>query len=75
MEKYPYPLTICNDRYTGAYSGGKFTAWHLDAEDVPTEIYGDDVECAVFWDWNEIPVGKGDTPEEAISDLKAKLTY
>ena len=73
MGKYPYPLTICNDRYSGAYSGGKFTAWHLDAEDVPIDIFGDDVECDMFWESNDIPVGIGNTPEEAINDLKSKL--
>ena len=66
---YPYPLTICFDRYSGTYSGGEFTAWNLDADDVPEEIHSDDVTCSLFWDKNEIPVGTGYTPEEAIKNL------
>lgn len=50
MKFYPYPLTICVDRYSGAYSGGEFTAWNLDANEVPEEIHSDDVTCSLFWD-------------------------
>ena len=70
---YPYPLTIVFDRYSGAYSGGDFTAWNLDADSVPHEIYSSDVECASFWEENELPVGKGGTPELAVMDLKRQL--
>lgn len=44
-----YPLTITKDRYTGVYSGGEWTAWYCDADDVPPEIAADDVTCCDFW--------------------------
>lgn len=68
-----YPLTIVSDRYGGSYSGGKFTAWNLDADEIPAEIAGDDVECYDFWNKNEATVGKGDTIREALFDLYIKL--
>lgn len=51
MSKIPdiYPLTICKDRYTGTYSGGEWTAWNCDPDDVPVDICLDDVACAEFW--------------------------
>ena len=68
-----YPLTIVADRYNGAYSGGKYTAWNLDTDRVPTEIAGEDVECYMFWRKaiidNIIPHGVGNTIEEAVGNL------
>ena len=47
---YPlYPLTIVKDRYTGVYSGGIWTAWNCNPDDVPNDIYADDVACCGFW--------------------------
>lgn len=45
-----YPLTIVKDRYTGVYSGGEWTAWHCDADEVPPEIASGDLPCGRFWD-------------------------
>lgn len=71
-----YPLVIICDRYTGAYSGGKYTAWNHDLEDIPPEIDGDDVDCRNFW-WggeaDKYNVGKGSTIAEAVMDLARKL--
>lgn len=64
-----YPLTIVSDRYTGAYSGGLFTAWNLYYYEMPEEIGGGDVECSEFWINNKIIVGKGKTPNEAVDNL------
>ena len=68
-----YPLTIINDRYSGVYSGAKYTAWNLDCEDVPTEINGDDIVCNNFWQKNKVVVGKGDSILEAVQDLREML--
>jgi hypothetical protein len=70
-----YPLTVVYDRYSGAYSGGKWTAWNLYPWEVPGGIYGDDCGCSDFWSWDfdEYCIGIGNTPEEAIMDLKTKL--
>ena len=71
-----YPLTVVRDRYTGSYSGGRFTAWNVDVEDVPEDINEDDVTCYEFW-WGDeskkYAIGKGRTPNEAIKDLAKVL--
>lgn len=72
-----YPLTIVCDRYSGTYSGGRFTAWNVEPGYIPHAICGDDCACADFWreqDYNGYyPVGVGNTIEEAIENLKKKL--
>lgn len=68
-----YPLTVVKDRYTGAYSGGKYTAWNLKFHQIPIEIDSDDSDCVCFWNDNQIPVGIGNTIYEAINNLKEKL--
>lgn len=75
-----YPLTVCFDRYNGVYSGGLYTAWNCDSENVPTEISDDDVTCADFWSdvkndrYNFLPTfGVGSTVDEAIEDLRKKI--
>lgn len=69
-----YPLTITKDRYCGTYSRGEYLAWKLDIWEVPRDPFEDDVTCMMFWDMNKIPVGRGETPEAAVSDLK-KIFY
>lgn len=69
-----YPLTIKKDRYGGTYSHGEYLAWKLDIWEVPRDPFEDDVTCMMFWEMNKIPVGRGETPEAAISDLK-KIFY
>lgn len=68
-----YPLTIVKDRYNGAYSHGKYTAWNLNPCYVPEEICSSDVECYDFWLDNHLPVGLGDTPWEAVENLEKIL--
>lgn len=66
-----YPLVVVLDRYNGTYSGGKWTAWNLSY--VPWKIDADDTECADFFAKNMIVYGRGETPQEAIDDLKIVL--
>lgn len=73
VEDEIYPLTIVSDRYTGAYSGGQYTAWNLSATELPDAIDGDDVDCMSFWRNNTIPVGKGRTVGEALANLYVLL--
>lgn len=71
-----YPLTIVPDRYMGTYSGGLYTVWKHYAENVPSEIYSDDMTCNDFWKFeveNRNDFGVGDTIQEAIDDLYYKL--
>ena len=73
MDNDIWPLIIVSDRYNGSYSSGRFTAWNLESDQVPTDIYGCDTECCEFWRKNDIPVGLGTTIQEAIDDLAKKL--
>ena len=66
-----YPLCIVLDRYNGTYSGGKYTAWNRYS--APDEVWWDDNGCFEFFDTTDIPYGVGNTPEEAVEDLKTKL--
>ena len=68
-----YPLTILGDRYRGTYSGGQYTAWNLYPNDIPCGPMDNDLNCATFWRICQFPVGKGDTPCEAIKDLMKQL--
>lgn len=61
------------DRYTGVYSGGRYTAWYCDPWDVPSDVEESDPLCALFWDNYDGPVGRGDTIQGAIDDLVVSL--
>ena len=72
-----YPLRIISDRYTGCYSGVNYTAWTTGIDHIPRGIFSDDVECALTWaelktkrDEHKIAFGVGDTPDEALRDLR-----
>lgn len=73
MKNTLYPLTIILDRYTGAYSGGKYTAWNLHPNEVPFEVSSNDIDAFEFWESNKIIVGVGDTIKAAVKDLIIKI--
>ena len=66
------PLTIIKNRYG---EGGEFLAFNLESWDVPKEINDDGLDFISFWhhDAQKYIIGKGDTPQEALDNLKAKL--
>lgn len=73
-----YPLTITMDRYCGVYSGGGFTAWNLDPDEVPWEIAaGDESAMGIFDEIRSgelnLVYGVGRTPDEAAMDLYLKV--
>lgn len=69
-----WPCTIVKDRYSGAYSKGKWTAWNLESGDVPLEIHEDDVTVMNFFNQQDPTLyGVGDSPEESLNDLTNKL--
>lgn len=72
-----YPLTIVADRYGGVYSGGKYTAWYCDADEVPKDIFQSDVLCDECWtklyEQSPMPFGVGETIDEAVRNLNEKL--
>lgn len=70
-----YPLTIKADRYSGVYSGGKYTAWPCSEADIPDGVFMDDVTCAHEWGVIKSErqhVGIGCTPSVALVDLYLK---
>jgi hypothetical protein len=83
-----YPLTLAKDRYTGVYSGGEWIAFALEPHEVPAEPWGGDVTAASYWGSGEVLkggvlpqdqprnprfVGRGGTPEAAMSDLGTRM--
>jgi hypothetical protein len=78
MKKYNniydiYPLTIICDRYCGAYSGGKYTAWNKEFYNIHEEVSADDNTCWSFWDECPYKVGIGNSVTDAVNDLIKKL--
>ena len=68
-----YPLVVIHDRYNGVYSGAQWTAWEDYPDAIPEAVFGDDDSCFDFWlGANKDAIGFGDTPEQAIQDLKQK---
>ena len=73
-KKLHYPVTIIGDRYNGVYSNGRFLAFPIIYRRMPAGPDGSDADCMDFWKDNKlIPVGKGNTPEEAYDDLIKKV--
>lgn len=68
-----YPLTVVKDRYNGTYSGGKYTAWKLYPWGIPEAVFGDDNSCWNYFRSTHDIYGRGDTPDEAVIDLKRRL--
>lgn len=68
-----YPLTISRDRYHGVYSGGLWLAFPRHLDEIPHGPWYSDTECMDFWDHYAQPVGKGNTPEDAIWQLKQEV--
>lgn len=73
-----YPLTVVMDRYNGTYSGGVFTAWNLDFDEVPWQICSSDTTTWDIFDdikngCRNIVYGVGNTPDLAVKDLWNKL--
>lgn len=72
-ERYPYPLTIIQDRYNGAYSNGLFIAFNKDPHKLPRAAFANDVTSSVFFSDTGIPHGVGATPDDATIDLISKI--
>jgi len=74
-----YPVTICQDRYNGAYSHGLWLAFRCDTEEVPTGPWESDSDCMNWWYAIDLKrgyqkfIGKGDTPNDALEDLEKQI--
>lgn len=72
----PYPLTVSTARYQGTYEGAFWLAFNeAPGSDYLHGAHGDDLRCAAFFDIYEQfkPIGRGNSAQEAIDDLQAKL--
>lgn len=66
-------LIVKKDRYNGKYSGAKYLAFKQQPSFVATlEFNGTPEESETFWkeDVRYYDIGKGDTPKEAVKNLK-----
>lgn len=82
-ERHIHPVTIVEDRYSGAYSGGKWLA--INGADVLENgcyriirileqgPHGDDSDAAEFWSASPHWIAAGNTPDDALKNLMAKL--
>jgi hypothetical protein len=69
-----HPVTITGDRYGGIYSGGSWVAFPLFPGQVPEEPGSSDVIADGWWrDHTDLPIGRGDSPDEAYQDLLRRL--
>lgn len=69
-----YPLIIVEDKYNGAYSGGKWLAFSCYPQEISNDIFGEDVECASFWSTHTMAsyIGRGANINEAVLNLSEK---
>jgi len=77
-----YPVTVFTSRYGGTYEGAPWIAvqLHVDPhiggrqdEQSLDGCQGDDVDCLMWYENVLIPIGRGDTPDEAVKDLARQL--
>ena len=63
-------VVITETRYGGVYEGGPWAAFSVSRLDsVPGEAFGGDTYALDWWDRPTIPVGAGDSPDEAFARL------
>jgi hypothetical protein len=83
-EQESFPITLIEDRYGGVYSGGKWLAIAC-ADRLENGAYrivrcleegphGDDTDAVVFWADPPLWIASGETPDEAIHNLRKKKT-
>lgn len=69
-----WPVTIVKSRYGGTYEGAEWLAFNNSPEQVGAGgALGDDCECLDFFADPGLLVGKGSTPDEALSDLEKQF--
>jgi hypothetical protein len=82
-ETHIHPVAILEDRYGGVYSDGKWLAVS-GADTLDNGCYrivrmlehgphGDDGDAMVFWADPPNWIASGDTPDQALANLMAKL--
>ncbi len=65
-------VTIVTARYRGIYEPGKWLAFGGGSRELPDGWDAGDSACMDFWQVRKDEVGGGDTPDEALADLRRK---
>lgn len=77
VASHDWPLTIVSTRYSGAYEGGDFVSFPMEAGLLDTTNWtAGDSPCSNFWAWvdeEKLPVGRGATPQAAYADMLARM--
>lgn len=67
-----YPITVIRSRYRGTYEGAEWVAFNEHAQSI-TDAEADDVTCGSFFSCYSKPIGRGQTPTEAVTNLVNEL--
>lgn len=73
VEHYMGRATITPARYSGSYEGARWLAFPCHPSEMPDGWDGDDVTAATWWRNPLMTVGRGDTPNKALTDLTRKI--
>ncbi len=68
-----YPVTIIMARYGGIYEGGVWLAFNCYEDEVPAAATSNDISCVTFFGYAADSVGRGDTPNKALADLRGRI--
>src|SRR2546421_1240728 len=68
-QEEPGFVTIVRSRYGGAYEPGKWIAFPMWPDELPSEWNADDVTCMNWFRDRNGEFGGGDSPQEAYEDL------
>ena len=64
-------IVITETRYGGVYEGGPWAAFSLSPPGTPPdEAFSGDTYACDWWDQPTVPVGVGDSPDEALAVLQ-----
>ena len=66
---YDHDILIFGTRYGGTYEGGLWVAWVGDPDWLDDYQSGDNACQDFFQDYKLAPIGRGDSPQQALDDL------
>ena len=72
-EVHEFDVAILGTRYGGAYEGGRWIAWVGDLEWLDDYQAGDNTCATFFEDYTDAPIGRGETPQAALDDLRRRV--
>ena len=68
-----FSVTIFQARYGGLYEGGRWIAYASHPWNVPHQVSGSDIETAEWFNDHSDDVGVGDSPNDALADLRGRV--